>query len=416
VAFETDARVGRVRHRLARVLSAVTKATWVAWVFAFAAMVSSVARYPEPAWVSPVMGLTGALALAGIVAMITSYVISMARWPSDARVTAWEGQLAVRRRGQVVTVPVSSAHASPAALGRAHVEITAPGGDVWEVELEEPAQASALVAELGFGPNGRPTTYRLAGRFRRFLHLAVGYGAYNFGSMIGGVVAMALMALLRPGPELMQLQLPAMLLGVLASYALGRRLVTAPTITVGNDGVRVVRFGFRERFYPLADIVRAEQLSYGAPIRLQLQSGHAVTVGGIGIDAQRRDALAEHIRTLLAARDALRTAQAESFARAGRSVRQWREHLRVLMEGGYRVASVALPKETLAELVAKPGAPIDQRVGAALALRVSGDSEAPARIRVAAEKCVDPHARAALEAAAAEEVRDDEIERLLQSG
>ena len=49
-------------------------------------------------------------------------------------------------------------------------------------------------------------------------------------------------------------------------------------------------------------------------------------------------------------------------------------------------------------------APIDQRVGAALALRMSSGPEAKARIHVAVESTADPDAAALLEAAAEGEV------------
>ena len=383
---------------------------------AFTAMMARAPTYPEPDWVGPLMATTGFFALVGFAAMIASYVLSMARWSNDAVVSAARGALTVQHSGATESHEIVSAHVVSNAPGRARVEATTRGGDLVEVDVADPGRATELVAELGFAHGDRPVVYALGSRTRRFLHLAVGYGAYNVGMITATLLGFLLVALFStPGPEPPAFQFSLIVAATALAYALGRRLVSAAEITVGSDGVRVVKHGFFRRFYPLADIVAAEQHSHGVPVHIRLRDGRVVVLGGVGVDVPRRDALARHIRALLAARDGVQTPQGESFARAGRSVRDWREHLRAMMEGGYRVASAAMPKEALAELVAKPGAPIDQRVGAALALRVSGDAEAPARIRVAAERCVDAQTRAALEAAAAEEIHDEEIERALRA-
>jgi hypothetical protein len=55
----------------------------------------------------------------------------------------------------------------------------------------------------------------------------------------------------------------------------------------------------------------------------------------------------------------------------------------------------------------------EERVGAALALRIADPASGAARVRVAAQCCLDPSVRAALEAAAAEEIDDAAIDRAL---
>lgn len=414
MTFEAEAKVTRVRHSLARALGLFAKVGWAAsFLTLFATMTTG---YPQPAWVAPLSQLGALVAVASTLSMIASFIVSFARMPAPAVVRAHGAGLSLQRGAARVPVEVASAHATPGAFGGGVVEVTARDGDVWEIELDAPERGPELVRALGFGPGGKPTTFALASRFRRLLHLAVGYGAYNIGSMLGFMVGALVGAAVGAPDTLFTLQFPATVVVVAALYAAGKRLVSAPEVTVGADGVRVRRFGFQTRFYPLAELVAAEQLAWGGPILLRLSSGAVVTVGGVIVDARRRDALAEHVRALLAARDAARTVHAESVARGGRSVRAWRAHLRALLEGGYRTASTALTREALAELVARPGAPLDQRVGAALALRVSGDVEASARIRVAADQCVDASTRAALEAAAteeAEELQDERLERLL---
>jgi hypothetical protein len=102
--------------------------------------------------------------------------------------------------------------------------------------------------------------------------------------------------------------------------------------------------------------------------------------------------------------------------RAGAPVAQWLAGLRTRVGDDYRSAS--LTSEELERALARASAP-SIRVGAALLLRARG--LAPARLRVAAEACAEPHLRAAraephLRAAlvaVAEEVPEAELEAAL---
>src|SRR5262249_18369760 len=115
---------------------------------------------------------------------------------------------------------------------------------------------------------------------------------------------------------------------------------------------------------------------------------------------------------LIEARHGPSTAPPERFAafeRAGASLAEWKDHIRASIEQtGYRTA--ASPVEDAAEIVRSPHAAPDQRIGAALALRIAG--EPPDRIRVAAGAVVDDDVRGALEAIADDD--DARAERALR--
>jgi hypothetical protein len=199
-----------------------------------------------------------------------------------------------------------------------------------------------------------------------------------------------------------------------ACYEVAKRVLAPPKMSVGLDGVTIVRHDWRHTFVPLENIRAARQTNVGSPVLLDLESDGVIEIGGSVVDTQKRDAFAQHVRDLLHLREASRAQSSEALARQGRTIRAWRDHLRGVVEGGgYRVAASGSTKELLEELVIAPGTPKEKRIGAALALRVAGDSQAIPLIRVAADACADNEARKALEAIAEEEVDEATLERVL---
>jgi hypothetical protein len=99
--------------------------------------------------------------------------------------------------------------------------------------------------------------------------------------------------------------------------------------------------------------------------------------------------------------------KAAAFERGGEDVVAWRTKLKRALDGGYREASFTV--DDAMRVLDAPGATNEQRVGAALALRVAG--EPPQKIRVAAGDAVDPELRAAFEAIADDE--DAGLERAM---
>jgi hypothetical protein len=407
---ELAARLGKTRPRLAARLSLAAKLQWVVGAILWGISTSYHAA-PMPILIA---GTT--LIGVGFVAMLASWLLSLRLALKDGRVKLGDA-LELERAGKTITLrpsDIASAHAQ--AGGR--VEITQTNGDEHVLELGSEEAATTLVERLGYGWGDKPVTYRFGSRFRRFFHFVVGYLAYQLGAMVGGLLGIGLAIALSfafrgtqliPQDALGAVLLPSMAFGVMLAYVLGKRLLSAPVVTVGNDGVRLETMGFRRRFLPIGDIVMVHQPAVHAPARIKLRDGTVIPMAGFLVDPPRRDAAASHIRALLARHAVLQ--RSITLAREGRSIKDWREHLRRVIEGsGYRIAASS---DSLADLIAAPGLSAEERVGAALALRVAGDSNVP-KIRIAADQCVDPKTRAALEAAAREEIDEQAIESALR--
>lgn len=392
--MDSPARVGRLRLRLADRLSLGAK---IAWVLAALAFAPTAAMSPPPSAFWTVLQVVACI---GFLAMGASWWLSMSAGEKREHVWFGDGVLQSKR------MSIAAADITSALALHDVVEI-GTRTDRWIVTMEKVEDAQKLVEELGHVPGGKPVTYAFAGRYRRFLHLLVGFLAYQTGVVIGALLGMVLALAI---PSLSWVVLPSLVVGFVVAFVGLKRLFEAPVVTVGNDGVWIASSGWKKRFVPITDIVMAHQPAVGASIRLKLRDGSVVPLGGFLIDARKRDAAAVHIRALLAKHAELQKSSL-TLAREGRTVREWREHLRQIVEGsGYRVAGTS---DSLVDRVGAPGITPEERVGAALALRVS-DKDAIARIRIAAEQCVDPKTRIALEAAAQEEIDDAAIEKALR--
>jgi len=361
---DSPARVGRIRTRRAAWLSAIAKFLAVLWI----AGAATTAQYftNEPAWVWSVGVLSGLCGAIAVMLMVWSYVASMWLGSSPGHASTRDRVLHVKKETYPVRIPfdeIVTAHVAKG--GIAHLETRS---DAWTLEMDDEADAHALVAELGFAPGGKPVIYRLGNRFRRFLHLGIAAVAYIVAAAIGTVFGGGAWPLL-------------ILVGL---YMFGKRLLRAPVVTVGSDGV-AIQTGFGRRVLPVSASVDPVEILF---------------------DRSTKKALAEHLRAL---REKPPAQAPIVLAREGRSIREWRDRLRQAMDGGYRVAAA---HDALGDLVTAPGVSREERVGAALALRAAGDSNLP-RIRVAAEQCVDPKTRAALDALAAEEIDEQAIEKAL---
>src|SRR5262249_38028994 len=154
----------------------------------------------------------------------------------------------------------------------------------------------------------------------------------------------------------------------------------------------------RRRFFPRREIAAVSRVR-DAPLVIGLRDGAKVYVSGVNVDWDRLDAVGR----LIEARHGPSTAAPEKFAafdRSGSSLGEWRERIPLTMDGGgYRDVGATI--DDAAEVVRSPYATPEQRVGAAIALRIANETQ---RIRVAADAVVDPETRRALEAIA----QDDE--------
>jgi hypothetical protein len=184
---------------------------------------------------------------------------------------------------------------------------------------------------------------------------------------------------------------------VLAPYV-GRRLAHS-RITVGDDGVLLERSVFRQvlTYRELASV----DLVDASGIRLVPRFGPERTLFAYGHAQAELAEIVRRIRVQIARYAANAEPTADALARGDRSMADWRHALGQLARGGGSYRAETMAPDVLERVVADAAAPLDRRVGAALALR-EVDPTAITRFRLAAEGSAEPRVRFALEAAAAE--------------
>jgi hypothetical protein len=274
-------------------------------------------------------------------------------------------------------------------------------GRVLRARVEDKRDSRAVLERLGLGPERRRIAITLGGESWR-----LGYTAF----LVAAIATLAAADNLGPVTVLVALL-------VTAVVPLARRLTAPAQVVIGAEGV-VIRRGRRPEVVPFADIERAwseSRLGDDGRLILQLRGRRGARLRRIVVrgDFELATGLADRIH------EALATARREAVAAAvrldpeGRSVAEWRAALAGLLHGnaGYRIAAVGA--DDLIAMVGDASAPAPWRIGAALALRESDHPEARARVRFAADACADDEVRAALEAAAAEELDETPIQRVI---
>lgn len=374
--------VSRARVRLSNLFSWTGKALFC---LAFLGM------YLTPK--NPVVTAISAGAWAFMIgAFVASFVVWFLRSPKPGEVAVENGALFVRG-GSIPLASVTNALFVPRLVRGFRVptvEIDLAKGDRVAIQTSTEEEARALVDVLGFGPHGRAVTIDTASPARRMLHILLGIGAYYIGSFAAMIPLFIVLALGHFGepPAFTGLLLgPAAIL----AHTWLKTLARAPSLTVGEDGV-VLRTGRKRRVIPRADLVGVEQYVPGAPALLKLRNGGSHALAGSSIDIERRAAAARLVWERFFAEPPAPIRAAE-LGRNGRSVADWRAHVRSLFESGYRTAGTTI--DDASAILHSPNATPDERVGAALALRVAG--EPPERVRVAASAMVDDRVRVALE-------------------
>jgi hypothetical protein len=189
---------------------------------------------------------------------------------------------------------------------------------------------------------------------------------------------------------------------VLALGAVVLRWLRPREIVVGSDGVAFTRFG-KPAFVSYERIARAVADEEGIELHLVDDTIMRVTTDKRVRRADIVDLIERRIAALPEPPEC-----AGLLDRGARSMEDWRKGLRELVNGeGYRAAPLD-PKE-IERALRNPRVRVDQRIGAAIALREAGMRDA---VRVAADEEPQKEVRLALEALADDEdVRDARIER-----
>lgn len=349
--------------------------------------------FPGPAWLAALVG--GAVAL----------VLRRGARAEPGRVTlAGEAVLIDRgatrielRRGDIVGGAIAPQGAEQA------VALQLADGRTVTARTRTMAEADALLRAVGLDAEKRRFESRFtASAIRGLLGVAVIFGLgvaiAPFRPAIHGGVVRTL-----AGLGWLAIAIPA-----IAAWILGTR---PPEILVGADGV-TTRGLLRRRFIPFRDIASvhvsrppqgaATRSSPGLAVSLALRDGQVMRIPVPAGNEDAATAIGWRIQLGLAASAEAPDAPARLalLAREARDLPAWRKKLAGVagVDAGYR--AVPLSRDDLEAIVEAPAATVEQRLGAALALRALSAEEGAAssapRLRVAAERCVSPRLRVAL--------------------
>ena len=335
------------------------------------------------------------LFLVSVAVLVASFIVWFWRPSLPATVTIDAQGIDVRGVGgtrRIERAQIVSAYALTRYV-RGHfvptVEMELAGGDLVSFDVPNDEVARAVVDDLGFGRGKKRIHIALGSPARRLYHLLMGLVAYYLGS----IAAVPLFVLSRYDGWPTALGSVVSALVMVVSYRFLRGLLSAPEVTIGDDGV-LYRSGRKRRFLAGAAITAVEQPSVALPLLLRSSRETPIAIHGSALDLERRSAVARLAYERFLAPVGPADQGSAQFARGGRTLAGWREHLRTrISDVGYREA--ASPTDVAAAVLLSPRATGEERVGAALMLRVAG--EPTERIRVAASAAADDHLRVALE-------------------
>jgi len=171
----------------------------------------------------------------------------------------------------------------------------------------------------------------------------------------------------------------------------------------------------RRRFIPSAKIVRVERYVVGGgggrPVvgaAITLEGGEVLEIplGMSGSwDEDRALAVVDRIREALeTCRRGPVDPSASLLGRRGRDVRGWMDDLRAIGSGANATLRIApVQPEVLWRVLESPGAAVEERAAAAVALARALDDDGRTRLRIAAAAVAETNLRIVLDAAATED-------------
>ncbi|MFT3768089.1 MAG: hypothetical protein QM820_21780 [Minicystis sp.] len=284
-------------------------------------------------------------------------------------------------------------------------------GSVLRAGVEAEDEAHAVLDRLGVGPDRRRVAVALGSEA---WPLIAGCLAFPAAVALGIVGLMAIAGLDARSDVWLLLWA---LLPVLATLV-ARSVAAPPEVVIGADGV-VLRRAAWSRHVPFSAIERVSGDAAVLMLVLRdpegLERGERIALRGN--DGAITVALADRIAgALSSARRDASTAVAAQLDPEGLSFDAWLAALDKLLRGGTDYRRAAVAADDLLAVVEDASAPPAIRVGAALALRAGDSPEGRARVRIAADACADDEVRAALEAAAEEELNEAPIRRWMEAG
>ncbi len=233
---------------------------------------------------------------------------------------------------------------------------------VYEVEVETPEQADALLTAAGLDSRQRRARFS-----RRESGSAVTRSALEtLGMAVLGIAAFFLLEGSRSQVQTVLLFFTTALLGIGLGASLADKVEPSP-IDVGADGIQWTGWSGKHfvRYRELKDVVLD-----GRVLRL-VTTSRTYTIDLGDTPASTRDAIRRRVETAWFAD--VPQAALELLARRGQDLATWKAKLTELVrEGqeGYRQATI--PRVRVEAALEDPDAPPDQRLGAAIALASTG--------------------------------------------
>ncbi len=210
----------------------------------------------------------------------------------------------------------------------------------------------------------------------------------------------------------------SLLVAMVAGVALAGAVIFAfgrPQMVIAADGIRV-EGGIQRGFGPYEEVVRVSRAERGhLGVEIITSSRGPVVLHPRSRSAADVDEVVSRIQAHLDAFRARDAGHVPGLERRGRSVAVWRADLAQAAAGHTTFREASLATDDLARALADPGAPIEQRVGAALALR-EVDAAYQEKIHAAIEATADPRVRVALVPTLEPEVDDDAVDAALREG
>ncbi|HEY8076113.1 MAG TPA: PH domain-containing protein [Labilithrix sp.] len=329
--------------------------------------------------------------------MLAYVVVMRAAMTSYAEPTVHLDDRAIRVEGrrEEITVPledvVEGYEVPPRTRGAFGAVLRLKQGRELVIHTRSHDDAARLLAHASVAPDQRVLRMPL----RRSLGAVTMALAAFFGTLLGASFLLAMFAP-RSGPP--GAWYPLALIGVSAlTTAVFLTKYGYPRVVIGADGVRtegVIAPGF-VRYEDIASVTVVRN-RYKTPVRvrLHLREGRPIDLPLVALGDDHARAIVKRIEDARARKTG--AASLDALARGERDVASWREELARIAtaEAGFRER--ALGREDFERVLADASAPADQRVGAAIALRVADPEGAAARVRVAADATADEELRAAL--------------------
>jgi hypothetical protein len=276
------------------------------------------------------------------------------------------------------------------------------------VRVRSAEEGDALLDAAGVGVRQRTLTLRIgavhsgivrtAGALLIVLSLLVAVPS-------GLLFCVSLDSVARPGQQLVLETALALLLVSSIVFLFSWNALRARIVSIGRDGLLVRNGIWSQRFFSfrgLAVVRRDARIELRSQAdRMQLKTS----------SPEEAEAIAQRIEAARTQIERDRSERTVVLSRSGRSMSEWRNELRALLDAPHDYRS-PVDAHDLAEIVEDPASPAEQRIAAAVALSsVSG--AARQRVDIAIATTAEPKLRVALERASEGEL-DPYVEELLR--